>query len=58
MPEQIIKPFPANSNEAIAFLYVQQQDLKGKSPVEIHLMYTEALGLIKAVAMKSNRVPF
>lgn len=38
-----LKAFPSNENEAIAFLYVQRQDLTGKTPEEIYTMYLEAL---------------
>jgi len=34
--------FPKNRLEALALLYVQNQDLKGKSPSEIQTMYFEA----------------
>lgn len=34
--------FPADCMEAIAYLYVQQQDLSGKSPAEIYTLYQEA----------------
>lgn len=35
--------FPSNAQEALALLYVQSQDLKGKAPSEIQTMYYEAL---------------
>ena len=35
--------FPSTVEEAIAFLYVQNQDLKGKDVKEIMAMYAEAL---------------
>lgn len=34
--------FPEDAIEAIAYLYVQQQDLSGKSPAEIYTLYQEA----------------
>lgn len=34
--------FPSSEEEAVAMLYVQQQDLSGKSPSEIYTMYQEA----------------
>lgn len=36
------KFFPGNYIEALAILYIQNQDLKGKSPAEIHEMYWRA----------------
>lgn len=36
--------------EAIAFLYVQNQDLTNKSAAEIHVMYREALKEIKSAS--------
>lgn len=35
--------FPKSHYEALALLYLQAQDLKGKSPAEIQTMYFEAL---------------
>lgn len=37
------KTFPSSSSEALALLYVQSQDLKGKTPAEIHTLYLDAL---------------
>lgn len=37
-----LKAFPENSSEALALLYVQNQDLKGKTPEEICGMYWNA----------------
>lgn len=34
--------FPCSAEEAIAMLYVQSQDLSGKSPSEIYTMYLTA----------------
>lgn len=43
MPENIeLKTFPAYLSESIALLYVQNQNLSGKSPVEIYRMYQKA----------------
>lgn len=33
--------FPSNSSEALALLYLQQQDLKRLSPEEVALLYYE-----------------
>ena len=37
-----LNSFPSNRAEALAYLYVQAQDLTGKSPAEIQAMYFEA----------------
>lgn len=39
--------FPDSAEEAVAFLYVKEQDLNGKSPAEIYTMYQNALYAIK-----------
>lgn len=39
--------FPSSEYDALAFLYVQNQDLTGKSPAEIYRMYEEALHEIR-----------
>lgn len=36
------KTFPDSPSEALAMLYLQNQDLRGKTPSEIHTMYQEA----------------
>lgn len=41
-----LKTFPSNVAEAIALLYIQNQNLSGKSPVEIYRMYQVALAKI------------
>ncbi len=33
--------FPSSAEEAVAMLYVQRQDLTGKSPSEIYTMFQE-----------------
>lgn len=33
--------FPSSPTEALAMLYLQQQDLRGKTPEEIQTMYYE-----------------
>lgn len=37
-----LSSFPASDMQALAYLYVQSQDLSGKTPAEIHTMYQEA----------------
>lgn len=40
--------FPANKVDALAILYVQRQDLEGKSPEDIAAMYYDAHSRISA----------
>ncbi|MEY8385954.1 hypothetical protein AALC17_01515 [Oscillospiraceae bacterium 38-13] len=47
MANDTLKTFPSTEIEALAYLYVQSQDLSGKSPAEIHTMYQEAYWEIK-----------
>ena len=42
MSDSAFKTFPGSYAEALALLYVQNQDLGGKTPSEIHTMYQEA----------------
>lgn len=52
--EQIsLKSFPANEVQALAFLYVQSQDLAGKSPSDIYNLYKNAYDEIRTE--KSNQ---
>jgi len=37
-----VKTYPESVTDALAMLYLQNQDLKGKTPAEIHTMYWEA----------------
>lgn len=37
-----LSTFPGSVFEALAMLYIQNQDLKGKTASEIHTMYREA----------------
>ena len=45
--------FPANEAEAIAYLYVQSQDLTGKSALEVYELYRSALREIKSSSAAS-----
>lgn len=47
--------FPISEKEAVAFLYVQHQDLTGKSPSEIYTMYQEAYYEILADKREKNQ---
>lgn len=40
--------FPSNRTEALALLYLQSQDLSGKTPEEIQTMYFEAYYKLRA----------
>lgn len=37
-----LNSFPSNRTQALAFLYTQNQDLKGKTPSEIAEIYVSA----------------
>nr|DAI24477.1 MAG TPA: hypothetical protein [Caudoviricetes sp.] len=37
-----LNSFPSNRTQALAFLYTQNQDLKGKTPSEIAKIYVSA----------------
>lgn len=47
--------FPRTLSEAVAFLYLQNQDLKGKSPSEIYEMYITALAEISGNISKNQK---
>ena len=40
--------FPSCREEALAMLWLEQQDLKGKTPAQIHDMYWAAVKEIRA----------
>lgn len=42
MSNETLKTFPDSYAEALAMLYLQNQDLREKTPSEIHTMYQEA----------------
>lgn len=46
----MLHSFPRNYREALAMLYLQQQDLKGKSPTDIYTMYLDAFEEIDNIA--------
>ena len=48
MSDNEIKIFPSDRTEALAMLYLQSQDLSGKSPKEIVEMYNFAYSEIKS----------
>ena len=37
-----LNTFPSNKTQALAYLYTQSQDLKGKTPTEIAKIYVSA----------------
>ena len=39
--------FPSSRNEALAMLYLQNQDLSKKTPAQVHEMYWYALAEIR-----------
>lgn len=44
-----LNTFPANTKEALAFLYLQKQDLSNASPEDVARLYWEAYYRISAV---------
>lgn len=44
--------FPKNYHEALAMLYMQNQDLKNKTPEELVCMYNEVLDAMRAQSDK------
>lgn len=47
MSEVSLSTFPDNSSEALALLYVQSQELAGKSPEDLCEMYWDAYWRIR-----------
>ncbi len=43
-----LNSFPSNRSQALAFLYTQNQDLKGKTPTEIAKIYVSAYNEINS----------
>ena len=46
--------FPSSAEEAVAMLYVQNQDLTGKTPSEIYTMFQEAYYEVRREKQKSG----
>ena len=46
--------YPSQAEEALALLYVQNQNLAGKTPAELFAMYSTALKEIQQVSLKSK----
>lgn len=44
---ETLNVFPSNRHEALAILFLKSQDLSGKSPEEIAIMYDDAHSRIK-----------
>lgn len=44
--EIALRSYPSNLTEALTMLYLQNQDLTGKSPIEIHELYWETYNAI------------
>ena len=42
-----LRAFPETAQQALAMLYVQSQDLTGKTPADLQTMYYEALYQIR-----------
>lgn len=45
--------FPKNHHEALAILYMQNQDLKGKTPEELVCMYNDVLCAMQKQSKKN-----
>lgn len=55
MPEVNLKTFPSTRSQALALLYLQNQDLSALSPEDLAKMYVEVQSEIKkALAEKSK----
>ena len=50
-----LNTFPSSSTEALAFLFTQNQDLKGKSPKEITEIYYDAYYQIRNCSQQVRR---
>ena len=58
MPNTEFCTFPSTKTEALTMLYLQNQDLHGKSPDEIFDMYDEAYQTIRNYSKeKRKRLP-
>lgn len=49
--------FPANKQEALAYLYTQSQDLSGKSPEEVLDIYISAYEKIAGKCLELKEMP-
>ena len=56
MPDNILNTFPASEAQALALLYVQNQDLSGLTPEEIYDKYRDAYECI--YKHKSGKVTY
>ncbi len=50
--------FPSSREEALAMLWLEQQDLKGKTPAQIHDMYWAAVKEIRADYQEKRKQGF
>lgn len=58
MENPVFKTFPSSDKEFIAMLYLQQQDLSGKTVSEITDMYYDAIeGVYKTYSKRYPRKP-
>jgi len=53
-----VDSFPSNQIEALAFLYVQNQDLSKMTPEEIAVMYNDAHEKIKSKVNELHRAQY
>ena len=54
MSNTTLNTFPSNKYQALAFLWLERQDLSGKSPAELLAMYDEAYNEMNE-AVKAQR---
>lgn len=52
MNEIKFSSFPSNYKQALAILYLQNQDLKGKTPTDLYQMYHKAMNEIDSIEEK------
>lgn len=57
MGNETFKMFPGSTYEFLASVWLQQQDLHGKSPVEVAEMYCSALDQIREKYARPTQQP-
>ena len=58
MSNSTLRTFPSNETQALAFLWLEKQDLSEKSPTELLAMYDEAYNeIIEANRANPNKKP-
>ena len=49
-----LSSFPSNYKQALAILYLQNQDLKGKTPTDLYQMYHKTMDEIDSIDEQEN----